>query len=482
MKYLCIHGHFYQPPREEPQTGEIREQPSAAPFHDWNQRINHECYQANWRAQILNDHGEAEHHIDNYAFISYNFGPTLLRWLEQEDPETHQAIVYSDKRSILRFGEGSAMAQVYHHAILPLCNLRDKKTEVLWGLEDFRYRFGRDAKGIWLAETAVDLDSLEILAELGVQFTLLAPRQAASVADLGSEEWTEVDAASVDSSQPYTIELPSGRSISVFFYDGSSAQAVAFGGALDNGEVFARNLIRKARRLNENGLLHFATDGESYGHHHRYGEMALGYCLKTILQQKELNLCNYAQYLKLFPPKMKAKIQPVSSWSCSHGIGRWSRNCGCVIDPKMAGKQEWRMVVRESLDWLRDELVVEFEEGAGTLLSDPWKVRDLWKGAELRGKVVELYQQFAKVNLGKKEFTELQRLYVIQENALKMFTSCGWFFDDPDGLETRQILKYAKMAIGLSHLDVESEFVEQIRMMVSSREEGFDGEGIWNSL
>ena len=482
MKYLCIHGHFYQPPREEPETGQIKEQPSAAPFHDWNQRINHECYRSNWQAKIVNEQGETTHHIDNYAFISYNFGPTLLRWLELEDPETHHAIVYSDQRSVQRFGEGSAMAQVYHHAILPLCSERDKRTEVLWGLADFRYRFGREARGIWLAETAVDLASLEVLAELGVQFTLLAPRQAAAVASIDKEDWTEVQAHTVDSSQPYLVSLPSGRSIVVFFYDGQAAQSVAFGGALDNGEQFARDLLAQSRKLEENGLLHFATDGESYGHHHRYGEMALGYCLKTILEQSELVLCNYAQYIQKFPPKMRAKIQPVSSWSCSHGIGRWSQNCGCVIDPKMAGKQEWRVGLRESLNWLRDQLSIEFEQEAGRLLRDPWRVRDQWKEAELRGEILALYEQFSIDELAEEAKTELQRLYAIQENALKMFTSCGWFFDDPAGLETRQILKYAKQAIALSRLDIEADFVDRIRVMISSVEEGLDGEGIWRSL
>lgn len=482
MKYLCIHGHFYQPPREEPETGCIKEQPSAAPFHDWNQRINHECYRANWQARILNHQGETEHHIDNYAFISYNFGPTLLRWLEIEDAETYRAIIHSDKLSAQRFGEGSAMAQCYHHAILPLCDARDKQTEVLWGLEDFRYRFGREAKGIWLAETAVDIDSLEVLAAFGIQFTVLAPRQAAAVASLKSKNWVSVDAHTIDSSQPYLVQLPSGSSISVFFYDGASAQSVAFGGALDNGERFARDLLSRSGKLKKNGLLHFATDGESYGHHHRYGEMALGYCLKTILEQSALKLCNYAQYLKQFPPQMQVKIQPVSSWSCSHGIGRWSQNCGCVIDSRMSGKQEWRVVLRSSLNWLRDELRVELERGTKKLLRDPWKVRDLWKGAELRGTILDLYQQHARVKLDPKALDELGRLYSIQENALKMFTSCGWFFDDPAGLETRQILKYAKQAIVLSKLDLEARFVEKLRWMVSSREEGLDGEGIWKSI
>ena len=482
MRYLCIHGHFYQPPREEPETGLIKVQPSASPFLNWNQRINFECYRANWQAEIHQRQGEQRLTIDNYAFISFNFGPTLLRWMEEEDPQTHDAIVFSDKRSMERFGYGSALAQVYHHAILPLCNRRDKVTEVRWGLADFAHRFGRKAQGIWLAETAVDVETLEVLAEEGIEFTLLAPRQAKAISALGSDEWTEVSAGTVDSSQPYVVELPSGRSIAVFFYDGKSAQSVAFGGALDNGEVFARSLLRRAKSLKENALLHFATDGESYGHHHRYGEMALGYCLKTILEQDELKLCNYAQYLKLFPPRMKTKIQPVSSWSCSHGIGRWSRNCGCAIDPKQSGEQEWRTVLRESLNWLRDQLILDFEVGTKGLLRDAWTVRDMWKSAELKGETGLLLQAFSVGELTDGKITELERLFLVQENALKMFTSCAWFFDDPAGLETRQILKYAREAIRLSELDLEAEFVEWISVMVSSDLKTPTGADIWADL
>jgi alpha-amylase/alpha-mannosidase (GH57 family) len=486
MKYICIHGHFYQPPRENPDTGKIDIQDSAKPYPNWNFRINSECYQANTNSPIIGEDGAVIERKNNYSSISFNFGPTLLRWMEEYDVKTHDAIVEADRSSIETFGHGTALAQVYHHPILPLCNTRDKVTEVQWGIADFQHRFGRFPDGIWLSETAVDISTLEVLAELGLQFTLLAPKQVREIALVGSEEWRQVDENSLDTTKPYLVELPSGKSISVFFYHGELAHSVAFSGALDNGEGFAHQIREVAQKYGSNALIHFATDGESYGHHHRYGDMALAYCLKTMEGFKELKLCNYATYLNIYPPQYKVHLQDVSAWSCAHGVGRWSENCGCVIDNQNQGKQEWRSVLRDSLNWLRDELALLFQYSLSSYVKDPWYIRDHWQRACLEKTTVQLIESNSNRKLTVKELDEITSWMEIQRHCLMMFTSCGWFFDDPAGLECVQILRYAKRALAM--LDevhkkkLEAEFVNKLATMKSVSTATPCGNEIWQKL
>ena len=482
-RYICIHGHFYQPPRESPWTNTIEDQPSASPFPNWNHRIAYECYDANTKAAILTKEGSVDYRINNYEWISYNFGPTLLRWMNTYTPKTHDAIVEADKRSVQEFGYGTALAQVFHHAILPLCNRRDKKTEVRWGKEDFKKRYDRYPEGIWLAETAADVETLEVLAQEGFLFTILAPEQCKRFRPIGWQEWREEP---VDTTQPYKVELPSGLSITIFFYHGDLAQDVAFRGGLNNGESFGKKIISVAKTAPKGSLTHFATDGESYGHHHRYGEVALAYCIKTLREDSDVVLTNYASYLAEHPPAWEAQIHEPSAWSCAHGVGRWSANCGCVIDPKRAGQQEWRPLLRSALNWLRDQLAESYESELEPLIDAPWLLRDGMMQAQLSNTLEDWIHSQANSTLETEQVQKVKDLLHIQTYALQMFTSCGWFFDHACGIEPVQILRYAARAIELQREvmgeDLEEDFVRLLLPIKTLNPDFPTGLELWSGL
>jgi alpha-amylase/alpha-mannosidase (GH57 family) len=478
---VCIHGHFYQPPREDPWTGDIIPQPSALPFPDWNHRITAECYRANVAAAIMGEDGGVADRVRTYDHISFNFGPTLLRWMSEHAPDVVAALVAADQASQARLGHGNAVAQAYHHLILPLANARDQRTEVRWGVADFEHRFGRAPEGMWLPETAVDTATLEVLAEEGVQFVILAPRQAAAVKAPGKgEDWTEVHERSLDPARPYRVDLPSGRSIAAFFYAPTPASGVAFAGWLDNGERMAHRLV------DEPGpLVHYATDGESYGHHHRYGEMALAYCVRTLQAQEGVVLTNYATELARGPVDHEARIVEQSSWSCAHGVGRWSRNCGCTLDGNLDLQQEWRVHLRGALDWLRDALAEFSEAEAERLGVDLWDLRDryifhlLGDEAGAHHPRDPLPDDWQTDPAGRR----LQTLLELQRHALMMFTSCGWFFDDPARVEPVQILRYALRAMTLHEVlggrSLEGAFMDRLAPIRSVDPEIRDGRDLW---
>ena len=352
-RYICIHGHFYQPPRENPWLEEVELQDSAYPYHDWNERITAQCYAPNTASRIFDQEGRIVDIINNYSKISFNFGPTLLSWMERHKPDVHAAIIEADRLSQERFsGHGSAIAQVYNHMIMPLAGKRDKYTQVIWGIRDFRRRFGRDPEGMWLPETAVDIESLEILTELGIKFTLLAPRQAHRVKRIRKgAKWNDISEGRIDPTMPYICLLPSGRTIHLFFYDGPISQDLAFGGLLSSGEGFANRLAGAFADFRDwPQIVHIATDGETYGHHHRYGDRALAYCLYLIESQNMATLTNYGEYLEKHPPTHLVEIFENSSWSCIHGIERWRNSCGCSSGMYPGWIQEWRSPLREAMD------------------------------------------------------------------------------------------------------------------------------------
>ncbi|HVV69935.1 MAG TPA: DUF3536 domain-containing protein, partial [Verrucomicrobiae bacterium] len=377
-KFICIHGHFYQPPRENPWLETVELQDSASPYHDWNERIGAECYAPNTTARILDEEGRIARITSNYARISFNFGPTLLAWMKDKMPEIHEAIVESDRLSQQHYsGHGSAVAQVYNHMILPLANARDKYTQVLWGVRDFESRFGRAPEGMWLAETAADTPTLETLAELGIKFTILSPYQASRTREIGKRNFRDVGGGQIDPTRPYLMRLPSGKTITLFFYDGPVSQAVAFEGLLTSGERFAHRLMSAFNdRRDWDQLVHIATDGESYGHHHRQGEMALAYALQYIESRNLARLTNYGEYLEHHAPTREVQIHEKSSWSCVHGVGRWMTDCGCNSGGHAGWRQGWRTPLRQALDWLRDELAPLFESKGKELLRDPWDARN----------------------------------------------------------------------------------------------------------
>jgi alpha-amylase/alpha-mannosidase (GH57 family) len=477
-KYVCIHGHYYQPPRENPWLEVIEYQDSAHPFHDWNERINVECYAPNASSRILNDDGLIKKIVNNYAKISFNMGATLLSWLEEKDPETYQKILDADKESMQYFsGHGSAIAQAYSHLIMPLANERDKYTQVRWGIDDFKHRFKRMPEGMWLAETAVDTATLEIMAEEGIKYTVLAPRQAKAFRKVGDENWQELGHAAVDPRLGYWCNLPSGKKIALFFYDGRVAQDVAFNNLLSNGASLANRILETLDyHTDEPQLANIATDGESYGHHHRYGEMALSAAIKHIdRQQPIVKLTNYGEFLELHPPTHEIQIHENSSWSCVHGVERWRSNCGCHTGGGPGWHQKWRKPLRESLDWLRDELNLVFERKAIKYFEDPWAVRDAFIEVILnrdKKNVIAFLEKHAIHHPTPEDRTEMLRLLELQRNVILMFTSCGWFFNDVSGIETSQILKYACRSIYYARqvggIDLEDVFIKKLEAAPSN--------------
>ncbi|MGQ0814907.1 MAG: DUF3536 domain-containing protein [Gemmatimonadota bacterium] len=475
-RYVCIHGHFYQPPRENPWLEAVEQQDSAFPYHDWNERITAECYAPNAASRILDGRGRILRIVNNYAGISFNFGPTVLSWLELHAPDVYKAIIDADRASRDRYsGHGSALAQPYNHMIMPLATAGDRRTQVLWGMHDFRARFGREPEGMWLPEAAVDLPALEALADGGVKFTILAPHQAARIRPLGDSSWRNTDERQLDTTRPYVQKLPSGKSIVIFFYDATVSRAVAFEGLLKNGEIFAQRLQTVFRADNRPQLANIATDGETYGHHHRHGDMALAYALYHIESKGLAKLTNYGEFLELHPPEFEVEIGEQTSWSCAHGVERWRTDCGCKTGGRSDSSQTWRKPLRVALDWLRDQIREPFAARLGTLMYDPWVARDEYIRVILDrspGVVDTFLAKHARNPLNAEEQVLALRLLEMQRHAMLMYTSCGWFFHDLAGIETVQVLRYAGRALQLARdalgRDLEPEFLALVEQATSN--------------
>ena len=474
LKYVCIHGHYYQPPRENAWLEVIELQEAAHPYHDWNERISAECYSPNAASRILDENKVIRKIQNNYANISFNFGPTLLSWMEVNDPETYQSILDADKESIENFGgHGSAMAQVYNHIIMPLANKRDKETQVIWGIRDFEHRFKRFPKGMWLAETAVDTETLEILAGQGIEFTILAPRQAKSVRKIGGQQWKAVHENTINTKKAYRCNLPSGKSIFIFYYDGHTSQSIAFNGLLYDGRNYAERLLGSFDAADgEAQLVNVATDGETYGHHHKHGDMALAFCLDYIRKDNRAEVTNYAQFLSLFPPTEETQIHENTSWSCYHGVERWRANCGCHSGGKPEWNQAWRKPLREALDWLRDTLAELYQREASRYLKDPWAARNDYIKIVVKRSDASVKRFLKEHALDDVDVNKTLRLLELQRHCMLMYTSCGWFFDEVSGIETVQIMQYACRAIQLSkqlvEVDLEAQFLQLLEKALSN--------------
>ena len=460
-RFVTIHGHFYQPPRENPWLEAVETQDSAFPYHDWNERITTECYEPNATARILDDVDRIRAIVNNYASISFNFGPTLLSWLQTAAPDTYSAILEADRASRERLGHGNAIAQTYNHIILPLANARDRRTQVHWGLRDFEHRFGRKPEGMWLAETAVDVASLEALAAEGIAYTILEPHQA---------RW---NGGPIDPTQPYLCRLPSGRSMAIVFYDGPISRAVAFERLLARGENLAHRLAGAfSDSRSHPQLVNIATDGETYGHHHRFGEMALAYALQYMEDHGLAEITNYAAHLAKHPPVHEVEIVERTSWSCAHGVERWRSDCGCNTGAGHGWNQQWRAPLRMALDWLRDEVAVIFEQRGGELLRDPWAARDDYIDVILDRSESSLGQFLSRHANGGADTRTILELMEMQRNAMLMYTSCGWFFNDVSGIETVQVLHYAGRVIQLAEriagTSIEPRFLDLLTPAVSN--------------
>jgi alpha-amylase/alpha-mannosidase (GH57 family) len=489
-RYICIHAHFYQPPRENPWLEAVEQQESAYPYHDWNERITAECYAPNGASRVLDETGLIQRIVNNYGRISFNFGPTLLSWMEEKAPDTYECILKSDQESQERFsGHGSAMGQGYNHMILPLASPRDRHTQVMWGVCDFEYRFGRKPEGMWLPETAVDTATLEVLAECGIKFTVLAPHQAGRVRKIGGRSWKDVHGGRIDPTRAYLARLPSGNKINLFFYDGPISQAVAFERLLDNGENFVSRLRSGfSDKRDWPQLMHIATDGETYGHHHKHGDMALAYALERVDSDPNIRLTNYGEFLEKFPPTHEVQIIENTSWSCSHGLERWRYDCGCNSG-RAGWRQTWRGPLREALDYLRDSAAELFEREAEPLLHDPWAARNDYIDVILNRSPEALwifFEKHSRRQLRPEETTQALKLLEMQRHAMLMYTSCGWFFDELSGIETVQVARYAGRVVQLARetakVDLEPEFLARLAEARSNLPELGDGAHVYNLL
>lgn len=490
MNSLIIHGHFYQPPRENPWTGTVEAEPSAQPFHDWNERIAAECYSPNAQARL------AGATVNNYAKISFNFGPTLMSWVEQHHPETYQLILEADRQSVReRGGHGNAIAQAYGHAILPLCNDRDRLTQVLWGIADFRHRFGREPESLWLPETACDDETLSVLIDERLRYVILAPSQAERIRSLDGNEWHSVADGSIDVSKAYRYfhQDGSGRSIAIFFYDGQLARAIAFERALSSSETLVGMFKQASLAAGRTGaLVNIATDGETYGHHFKFGDLCLAYTVEVEAPHAGFQLTNYGDYLERYAPEFEVEIKngadgEGTAWSCSHGVSRWIRDCGCHSGADPGWNQKWRGPLRNALNLLRDEAAREFERAGGPLFHDVWEARNAYIQVVLNAVGGdEFLAKNARAELSLAEERRALSLLEIQRYSLLMFTSCGWFFNDISGIEPLQILKYACRVIELmDQLDLPSpraRFLEILGEARSNRPEPGNGADIYRSL
>jgi alpha-amylase/alpha-mannosidase (GH57 family) len=452
--------------------------PTASPYHDWNDCVYEQCYKPNRAARFQNSKGEINYISNNYRHLSFNVGPTLHGWIEKHDPTLADYIADADKEAAAALGEGGAIAQAYNHMILPLSEERDIRTQVEWGARDFCHRFGRAPKGMWLPETAVNTATLEALSAGGIDFTILAPHQCASVRDQGGT-WRETPGGvGLDVMKPYFVTLPSGRKISLIFYYGSIAHDIAFGGLLDNGDFFADALLSKLPRDEEPRLLTIATDGETYGHHHRYGEMALARATRKICDSGGAELTNIAAFLDRYPASIECRIAEDTSWSCAHGLERWRGDCGCYTGGEPWWNQRWRRPLRDALDHLRDRIDEVYEKEMKRFCDSPWLLRD---------EAIELYlmdfgpnasvedvqakkRAFLKDSCGELANDDLRKVLTLLETQrmrLYMYTSCGWFFNDVAGIETRQIMAYALRAAEYTHalsgVFLQEDFLEDLR-------------------
>lgn len=488
--FLTIHGHFYQPPRENPWLEAIELQDSALPFHDWNERINKECYNPNSISKIVDNRNRILDVVNNYEHMSFNFGPTLLSWMEHFAPLTYERIIKADIESVSEHsGHGNAMAQVYNHIIMPLANENDKQTQIKWGIRDFEYRFGRKPEGMWLAETAVDDETLKFLEENGIKFTVLSPYQALKFRQEGDKDWQDVSWGNIDPARSYRYYIKSapGKFIDLFFYDGAISRSVAFDELLKDGNKFIKRLkegISDCRDYPQ--LINIATDGESYGHHTKFGDMALSYVLKIRAKDEGFKITNYAEYLDKYRSNCEVDIKQASSWSCFHGVGRWKEDCGCSTGGHPGWNQKWRKPLRDALDYLRDELIVVFENEGQKYFDNVWNVRNKYINVILdrnEMNVKKFQQENFKPDLTDDDKVHAMELLEIQRQAMLMYTSCGWFFSEISGIETVQIMKYAARAMQLASRftskNLEEKFLEILSQAKSNIPEFGTGKDIF---
>lgn len=489
--YLCIHGHFYQPPRENPWTNEIEQQPSAAPFHDWNERIFQECYKPNTEAVIVDETGKVLRRVNNYEYLNFNFGPTLLSWIETKHPNTYAKILEADKKSIAAHnGHGNAIAQVYNHIILPLANKRDKTTQVKWGIKDFEHRFNRKPEGMWLAETACNNATLEVLIEEGIKYTILDPSQAEKIRKIGTNNWEEVIGGRVNPKLPYRyFSKKQFGYIDIFFYDGPLSKNLAFDDVVFDAKRLMDSIdSAKMNNYEEDQLIALAVDGETFGHHKHFTERTISFLLSEYAETRGYKIVNYGEYLALHEPQFEVMINEGSrgegtSWSCIHGVGRWKKNCGCHTGGYDGWNQRWRRHLRNALNLLDSKLAVLYEIEGQKYFKNVWDARNDYIDIILMNDTKEFFTKHSVKKLKKAEMQTALYLLEMQKFAMFMFTSCGWFFSDISGIESQKVLEYAKRSIEMGEkvlgISLHDEFLDELEKAKSNKPEYINGKEIF---
>jgi hypothetical protein len=521
-KHLIIHGHFYQPPRENPWTEQIERQEGASPYHDWNDRIANECYLPNALSRRLDNWGRITKLVNNYEWISFNFGPTLISWIEENQHDVYEKILEADRASAQRLGgHGNAIAQCYNHIIMPLASRRDQETQVRWGVYDFEKRFGRTPEGIWLPETAINAVTLEILIDHGFNFIILSPHQALRVRPLADGSagkqptgpaWKDVSIGTIPIGFPYRCFAPvrarrgsersrgasggdaaqgGARFIDIFFYDAPLSQDISFNHLLRNGDALA-DAIDLAYPRSGGDLVVIATDGEIYGHHEPFADMALSYLIETAGPRHGFTMTNFGAYLADHAPLFEVELKPGpnnegTSWSCFHGVGRWKEDCGDSTGGLPGWNQKWRAPLRAGLNTLAEALVALYERETRGFLRNPQQSRDdyIQLIEDRRPAAAESFlADHAARELSPPEAARALGLLESQRNAQLMFTSCGWFFNDISGIETVQIMRYAARAIELAGVDnwlpLEKKLIASLRAAVSNVPGKGTGASIYN--
>ncbi len=499
--YAVIHGHFYQPPRENPWLEIIERQRPAAPFHDWNERITAECYMPNTVSRILNPTGQIDGIVNNFEHISFNIGPTLFAWLERHSPATYAKIIAADYASRSRNnGHGNALAQAFSHMILPLASDSDLETQLIWGIEDFKRRFERPPEGMWLPETAASNRVMAALVRHRIAFTILAPSQAAAVRPIGETNWTDVSKGGLDPRRPYRYFIrdakgrPSDRHIDIFFFDEPVSRAMSFEHLLTDAGLFADALVAAAGGAEGAGFVNVATDGETFGHHEPFADMCLAFFFDEEAAARGIRPVNHAHYLEIAPVTWEVDIKPGpnsegTAWSCSHGTGRWQRDCGCATGGPPWWRQTWRAPLRKAFDRLRLKLDAVFSEQAGAFLKDPTAARNDYISVVLDRReetVAAFISRNASRPLEGDDRMKLIRLMESQRHAMYMYTSCGWFFAEIAGLEAVQNMRYAAMAIemldGFTEEPLMQDLLDDLAQAPSNVPEMKDGRNVFRRL
>lgn len=498
-KYICIHGHFYQPPRENPETGEFDKEPSAAPFYNWNERIYQECYKPNTEAAIIDNSGKVLRRVNNYEYLSFNFGPTLLDWIKQKHPDRLSKIIEADKISVKKHnGHGNAIAQVYNHIIMPLANRRDKITQIRWGVKHFQFHFGRMPESIWLAETACDNRTLECLIEENIRYIILDPSQALKIRKISnnkfSEDWIDVSGGKINPKIPYRYfsqnkSRQNNDFIDIFFYDGPLSKGIAFDNMVyDTKKILERINFAKLDNYDRNQLISIAVDGETFGHHKHHTERTIAFLFDEYAEQNGYKITNFGEYLDIEPPVHEVNINEGpynegTSWSCIHGVGRWKENCGCNAGGGQNWNQEWRRPLRNAINQLNCKISLLYESEGRKYFKDIWDARNDYIDVLLEpDRKKEFFNKHGLKKFTSKDIKYCSDLLEMQRYSMLMFTSCGWFFSDISGIEAKKILSYAKYAVkfaeNLSGLNFESDFIEELskaKSNLSASDSDFSG-------